>query len=205
MKPINVGRTILLCVIGGSADAIAYLRYDTFVGAMSGNTVLLGIGIVRQQYGDVLYHAAITAIFLIAIIFARAVLVAGVAVVVPLILTAIMLGGTELILGRWAVALAAAALGMQTAAVQRIGGVPVNTVFITGDLLRLGSAVPEAEQPRQGHRLAVLVTAWIAYAAGAAIGTATLHLVRHPMIVPAAVAFVAALVETYAKRVSRVR
>jgi len=40
---------VLLCVVGGSADAIAFLRYDTFVGAMTGNTVLLGIDLAEGK------------------------------------------------------------------------------------------------------------------------------------------------------------
>lgn len=43
MQPRDLERTVLLCVIGGSADAIAFLRYNAFVGAMTGNTVLLGM------------------------------------------------------------------------------------------------------------------------------------------------------------------
>ena len=110
-----------------------------------------------------------------------------------------MLGGSELIANPWSAAIAAAALGMQSAAVRRIGGVSINTVFITGNLVRLGSAVPEAAEPKQQTTLAVLSTAWIAYAAGAVIGALALHLIAHPMIAPAALALVAAIVEVTAR------
>ena len=49
MRPRDLVQTVLLCVTGGAADAISYLRYGTFVGAMSGNTVLLGIDLARRR------------------------------------------------------------------------------------------------------------------------------------------------------------
>ncbi len=109
-----------------------------------------------------------------------------------------MLGGSEFIAGHWSAAICAAALGMQSAAVRSVAGVPINTVFITGNLVRLGMAVPEASRPQQQATLAVLAMAWIAYAAGAAAGALALHLIDYPMIVPAVLALVAAIVETSA-------
>jgi uncharacterized membrane protein YoaK (UPF0700 family) len=52
--PRDLARTALLCLVGGSADAIAYLRFGTFVGAMTGNTVLLGINVVQGHAGPAL-------------------------------------------------------------------------------------------------------------------------------------------------------
>lgn len=199
MQPRDLGRTIVLCLIGGSADAISYLRYGTFVGAMTGNTVLLGIDFASRQLDDAGYHAGIIAVFLAAVIATQTVLKAKLPTSLPLFLAALMLGGSELIANPWSAAIAAAALGMQSAAVRRIGGVSINTVFITGNLVRLGSAVPEAAEPKQQTTLAVLSTAWIAYAAGAVIGALALHLIAHPMIAPAALALVAAIVEVTAR------
>ena len=88
-----------------------------------------------------------------------------------------MLGGSEFITDQWSAAICAAALGMQNAAVRSIAGVPINTVFITGNLVRLGTAVPEASAPQQQATLAVLTIAWIAYAAGAVAGALALHLI----------------------------
>ncbi len=199
MQPRDLGRTIVLCLIGGSADAISYLRYGTFVGAMTGNTVLLGIDFASWQLDDAGYHAGIIAVFLAAVIATQTVLRAKLPTSLPLFLAALMLGGSELIANPWSAAIAAAALGMQSAAVRRIGGVSINTVFITGNLVRLGSAVPESAEPKQHTTLAVLSTAWIAYAAGAVIGALALHLIPHPMIAPAALALVAAIVEVTAR------
>jgi uncharacterized membrane protein YoaK (UPF0700 family) len=196
----DLGRTILLCLVGGSADGISYLRYGTFVGAMTGNTVLLGIDITEGRPERALYHLAIVAVFLAAAILARVVIVSRMPVVVPLVVTAVMLGASELIVSEWGALLSAAALGLQNAAVRKIGGVSINTVFITGDLMQLASAVPQAPVPWQNREITFLTAAWFAYAVGAVLGGATLHLISYPMIVPAVLALVAAVVEGYVER-----
>jgi uncharacterized membrane protein YoaK (UPF0700 family) len=196
----DLTRTVLLCLVGGSADAISYLRYGTFVGAMTGNTVLLGIDVAEWQPERALYHASIVAVFLAAAIFARVVIVSRIPVIVLLVCTAMMLGASELIKGEWSALLSAAALGLQNAAVRKIGGVSINTVFITGDLMTLASAVPRATAPRQHREIFLLATAWLAYAVGAVLGGAALHLISYPMLVPTILAFVAALLEEYVQR-----
>ena len=200
MQPRDLGRTVLLCATGGSADAIAFLRYDTFVGAMTGNTVLLGIDLAEGNLDRAGFHLGIVAIFLVAVVVTEIALRLKIPPALPLVLTALMLGGSEFITDQWSAAICAAALGMQNAAVRSIAGVPINTVFITGNLVRLGTAVPEASAPQQQATLAVLTIAWIAYAAGAVAGALALHLIDYPMIVPAALALAAAVVEMSADR-----
>ena len=194
----DFGRTGLLCLTGGSADAVSFLRYGTFVGAMTGNTVLLGTDIVGGRPDRAIYHLCIIATFLIAVIVARASLLSRMPVAIPLLAGAVLLGATELIAGEWSALLAAAALGLQNATVPKIGGVSINTVFVTGDLFRLGSAVPRAGDPRHRNEVSLLTTAWIAYAAGAVLGAAALHFIAYPMIVPAVLAAAAAIIETRA-------
>lgn len=200
MQPRDLGRTVLLCATGGAADAIAFLRYDTFVGAMTGNTVLLGIDLAEGNLDRAGFHLGIVAIFLAAVVATEIALRLKIPPALPVALTALMLGGSEFITDQWSAAICAAALGMQNAAVRSIAGVPINTVFITGNLVRLGTAVPEASAPQQQATLAVLTIAWIAYAAGAVAGALALHLIDYPMIVPAALALAAAVVEMSADR-----
>ena len=195
MQPRDLGRTVLLCVIGGSADAISFLRYDAFVGAMTGNTVLLGIDLAKGNLDRAGFHLGIIATFLAAVIVTEIALKLKISPSLPLVLTALMLGGSEFITGQWSAVICAAALGVQNAAVRSIAGVPINTVFITGNLVRLATAVPDAAAPRQQATLAVLAIAWIAYAAGAVAGALALHLIDYPMIVPAVLALAAAIVE----------
>ncbi len=185
--------TVLLCLVGGSADAIAYLRFGTFVGAMTGNTVLLGIDIADKDWNEALYHFGIIAVFLLAVVATRAALLRRVPLSLALAVTVVALGASEFVHGAWSAAIGAAALGCQNAAVRKIGGVSINTAFITGDLVRLGSAVPRASEPAHRNELAVLATAWIAYAAGAVLGAAALHVIGYPMFVPATLALLAAI------------
>lgn len=196
----DLGRTVLLCLVGGAADGIAYLRFGTFVGAMSGNTVLLGIDLAEGRAERALYHLAIIVVFLIAVIVTRLALDRRMRVIVPLTLTALMLGVSGMIASQWGAVVSAAGLGLQNAAVRKIGGVPVNTAFITGDLVNLGSAVDEVSAPRRHHAVMVLATAWAAYAAGAVLGAAALHAITYPMIVPVVLALIAAIIETSVQR-----
>jgi uncharacterized membrane protein YoaK (UPF0700 family) len=198
--PRDLARTVLLCLTGGAADAIAYLRFGVFVGAMTGNTVWLGIDLVERQAERALYHITIVAVFLMAVIVARLALERKMPVIVPLTLTALMLGVSGLIASQWGAAVSAVALALQSAAVRKIGGVSINTAFITGDLVNLGSAVPEVGAPRRHHQVMVLATAWAAYAAGAGLGAAALHAISYPMIVPAVLALAAAILETFVQR-----
>ncbi len=200
MQPRDLGRTVLLCLVGGSADAIAFLRYNAFVGAMTGNTVLLGIDLAAGKFDRAGFHLGIVAVFLAAVVVTELALRLKIPPGLPLVLTALMLGGSEFIAGQWSAAICAAALGMQNAAVRNIAGVPINTAFITGNLVRLGTAVPEVAAPQRQATLAVLTMAWIAYAVGAGAGALALHLIEYPMIVPAVLAVAAAIVETSADR-----
>jgi uncharacterized membrane protein YoaK (UPF0700 family) len=200
MQPLDLSRTVLLCVVGGSADAIAFLRYDTFVGAMTGNTVLLGIDLAEDKLDRAGFHLGIVAVFLAAVIVTQTALKVRIPPSLLLLLTALMLGGSGFIASAWSAVICAAALGMQNAAVRTIAGVTINTVFITGNLVQLGAAVPAAPEPQRRATISVLTIAWIAYALGAAAGAAALHMIAYPMIVPAVMALVAAIVETSADR-----
>ena len=113
----------------------------------------------------------------------------------PLLLAAIMLGGSDSSPADGAPYDLCRSARHAKCHGSHIGGVLVNTVFITGDLVTLGAAVPEAADPRRQTTIAVMSTAWIAYAAGAIIGAVALHAIGHPMIVPAVLVLVAAGVE----------
>jgi uncharacterized membrane protein YoaK (UPF0700 family) len=199
MQARDIVRTVLLCATGGAAYAIAYLRYETFVGAMTGNTVLLGINLAQWRLDAAAYHLGIVAAFVAAVIVTRSAITREVPAAVPLLLTAMMLTASEFIPGHWSAAVAAIALGMQNAAVRNIAGVPLNTVFITGNLVQLGASVPHASDPESRMAIALLSAAWVAYAIGALIGALALHLIGHPMLVPAGLALIAMIAEALAE------
>jgi uncharacterized membrane protein YoaK (UPF0700 family) len=185
-------RTAVLGLVAGSADAIAYVRYGTFVGAMTGNTVLLGIDLFGEQFGRAAYHACIIAVFLSMVALTQTAKISRIPAAVLLTATAILLLVSETIRSEWSAAISAAALGVQDATVRTFAGVSVNTVFVTGDLVQLGTAMPGAAEPKQRRQVDVLATVWLAYAAGAILGAAAVSFVRYPMAVPAVLALIAA-------------
>ena len=120
---------------------------------MTGNTVLLGIDLAEGGFDRASFHLGIVAIFLVAVVVTEIALRLKIPPALPLVLTALMLGGSEFITDQWSAVICAAALGMQNAAVRSIAGVPINTVFITGNLVRLGTAVPEFRRRSIRRRL----------------------------------------------------
>jgi len=191
----DLGRTVLLCLAGGSADAISFLEYETFVGAMTGNTVLLGLDLAQGRFDRAGFHFGVIAAFFLAVVLTQAALKRGIPPSVPLVLTALLLAGSDFVAGAWSAVISAIALGLQSAAVRQIAGVSVTTVFVTGNLVRLGTAVPHAHEEGRQTTLAVLATAWLTYAIGAVIGATALRLIGYPMLVPAIFALAAAMVE----------
>jgi uncharacterized membrane protein YoaK (UPF0700 family) len=189
----DFGRTLLLCLIGGSSDAIAFWRFGAFVGAMSGNTVLLGIDLAMLDLQQAAYHACLIAVFLIAVSIGRIQILAQIGAGTTFFFTAPLFVIAGAIESKWGALITAAALGLQNSVVRTIGGVSVNTVFITGDLVQLGSALPEANKPEQKRQLTIHTTAWLSYAAGAVVGSVALRLMTYPMLIPAVLALAAAI------------
>jgi uncharacterized membrane protein YoaK (UPF0700 family) len=183
----------VLCLVGGSADGIAYLRYATFVGAMTGNTILLGIDLASGQFGRAVYHASIIAVFLSMVALTQTAKISKVPVAALLALTAGLLLVSGMVESEWSAAISAAALGMQNAAVRNFAGVSVNTVFVTGDLVRLGVAAPEVREAKQRTQVMVLAAAWLAYAIGALLGAAAFRYISYPMALPGVLALFAAI------------
>src|SRR5215472_7590499 len=166
----DLGRAALVCLTGGAADAISYLRFGTFVGAMTGSTVLLGIDIASYRIDQAIYHGGIIGVFFVAGMLTHFAQLHKVLATLPLLLAAVLLGASELVAGPWSATLCAAALAVQNAGVRQVGGVSLNSVFITGDLLSLGAAISRGKCPRRRKETAVLATGLVSYAAGALAG-----------------------------------
>jgi uncharacterized membrane protein YoaK (UPF0700 family) len=179
---------IAFAVIGGYADAIGYLRYRAFAGMMTGNTVLMGLALFRRAELPPWDYAGVLAIFFVAAIAAflllrhvpPALLLAGEAV---LILLADLLAGAP-----WAAIFLVAAMGVQNPVGARFG-VPINTTFITGDILRFAEGLTRRrsdKKPAAGEGFAIFGWVWLAYALGAALGVAAFRLVERPLLLPIA-------------------
>jgi uncharacterized membrane protein YoaK (UPF0700 family) len=175
----------LLCGVAGWVDAISYLRFDTFAGAMTGNTVLLGISVFKHSPGQAAFQLALIVVFLVFVTFAGAMSRLGVRPPMLLMVEGFLLVAASFSADRWIACLLAAAMGIQTSVVPRFMGASVNTVFITGNISRLGESLPEIlHQPEARARGRLLALAWLSYGAGAALGCAGLSLNRYAMLPP---------------------
>jgi uncharacterized membrane protein YoaK (UPF0700 family) len=180
----------VLAVIAGFADTIGYLRYQAFAGLMTGNTIILGIDLATSHWASAFFHGGIIAIFLLGVVVARAALRFGAQVWMVLTVASLLLASCCLVSERLAAFLLALAMGMQNSAANRFNGVALNTVFITGNLQKLGEGLiawiwPTEEGAPRSDGVAIFGLVWIAYAAGASIGAIANANLSYPLLIPA--------------------
>jgi uncharacterized membrane protein YoaK (UPF0700 family) len=169
----------LLCAVAGSVDAAAYLlRGQIFVANMTGNTVLLAISLLQRNPREAALRAGLVSAFLAGVVIVRLLarnagdrltktqrlVVLGIESLVLLMLAWKNAGAhTDLLL-----LLLGCVLGIQNGAFRYIGGLHLNTTFITGDLEKLGEAIIDPRDPLP--RVTAFLLSWIAYAGGALLG-----------------------------------
>jgi uncharacterized membrane protein YoaK (UPF0700 family) len=186
-RPLRAGwapmRAILLCLAAGYADAFGYLRLGgIFTANMTGNSVLLAIAAARRDAGQAAACGLVLAAFLAGALLAALLRRQLVDRRAPaLLLAALLLAAAALLplagLPAWPGWLLAAglalAMGLQGASLGRFGGTALQTVVVTGTLLRLAELMagvrPPAAAP-DSRPLALMAGAWLAYAGGALLG-----------------------------------
>jgi uncharacterized membrane protein YoaK (UPF0700 family) len=174
----------ILSGVAGWADAISYLKFHIFAGAMTGNTVLLGISVIKQSPGRAAYQLALIAVFVIFAAFTSSISKLGYRPSLLLMVESLFLVAASFGTDHWIACLMAAAMGIQTTVVPKFLGSTVNTVFITGNIGRLGEALPEIREPTARARVRLLSLTWLSYGIGAALGCAGLSLHRYVMLPP---------------------
>ena len=183
----------VLAVIAGYADTVGFLRFDAFAGLMTGNTILLGISLANAQLVRAAVYGAIIGTFLAGVLLSRVLLRLGAAQWMVLTVTSALHVACGLLGRRLAALLLALAMGMQNAAATRFGGVSLNTVFITGNLQKLGEGLvarlwhrrSRSAPPSDG--VAIFGLVWLSYALGAVLGALGTAFLAYPLLVPAAV------------------
>jgi uncharacterized membrane protein YoaK (UPF0700 family) len=185
-----------LTVVSAATDAISYLGLGhVFPANMTGNTVLLGIGLATGDLGGATRSATALGAFLLGAAATGAAVprVSRQAFLVVVAVETAMLGG---LCGWWTgiglaapagaaryglVALAGVAMGTQSAMVRTMG-VPVSTTYITGTWTALSAGVAARlrqssstdADPAPSHALqALVVAAYLATAAGAGLAYTT--------------------------------
>jgi uncharacterized membrane protein YoaK (UPF0700 family) len=221
-----------LSLAAGCVDAVGYLGLgQVFVANMTGNTVLLGLAIGQANVRGVLHAGTALAGFVLGV-------AAGAAIVerdpertswTPTVTAALglecvilvafaagwLLDGSEpsSVAVYLLIALAALAMGVQSAAVRRLQVADVSTTYITGTLTSLTartvrwlrSASPERAEDRiiltepSERGLPLTADVWLAYGVGAIIGGAA-ELLWEPAALLLPVAAVAGVVVLMAAR-----
>jgi uncharacterized membrane protein YoaK (UPF0700 family) len=180
----------LLAIIAGYADTIGYLHFNAFAGLMTGNTIFLGIEVATGEFKRAAFHFMIIVAFLVGVIASRALLRHGMEAWQALVVTSLMLVLCSFVSKDFGAVLLALAMGNQNAAANRFNGVALNTVFITGNLQKLGEELVHWVWPHENVRSdgsAIYALVWFSYALGAAVGAAADAFVKLPLLVPALV------------------
>lgn len=185
---------VTLTAVAGFADAHIFLNVvEVFVANQSGNLVLLGMGVGEGRWSAALRHAVAIVAFAFGVAVVTRIydwrrrsgqrlrpdLVLGTEALLLLLVTGWIAldddGGAAIVVYPVLV-VGAFAMGLQTAALLRVGAVAVATTYATGSVARLGSEGALALEPSdspdtRAHRrsLVVLVSIVAAYAGGAAL------------------------------------
>jgi uncharacterized membrane protein YoaK (UPF0700 family) len=180
----TVWQACLLAVVGGYADAVGFLTFNAFAGAMTGNTVLLGIALAGDRLGDAAQSAGIIAAFLVgvaaSVLLRRITPIAG---ILFLEMAAIVLAA--LVSPLAAAPTLALAMGLQNAAMTRFAGGSINTVFLTGNLqtlVRTALAGRQQDRPAGRDTILLVTTFWLAYLAGIIAGALAWRWTAHPLL-----------------------
>lgn len=182
---------LLLCAVAGYADAVGYLQAGVFAANMTGNSVLLAIGLAQGQWALSAERAITVGCFFGGAVLGRLLLRwAGQRVSAPLLAEALLLGAALWSEPRHALVvwLMAAAMGVQASAMTRFNGAALSTVVMTSTLARLARAAADAlvapfgmKTPAVAEPVALLLGTWLAYALGAAVATLLLPRLAAPL------------------------
>jgi uncharacterized membrane protein YoaK (UPF0700 family) len=168
---------VALSFAAGSLDALSFLLLShVFVAFMTGNTVLLGLGIGLGQTGQALHSLDALVCFCLGVVASSlaagrrglthpwpvamtATLVVEAALLVALAVTWTAARAPSDPVSYLLVGCAAAAMGLQSAGVQQLGIPGVSTTFVTGTLTSALSRI-----------VALLAPRWVAFRPGSAAG-----------------------------------
>ncbi len=171
---------LLLTGAAGYVDAISYLALGrVFTANMTGNTVLFGLAIVQGDGGAVVRTALALGAFIGGTAIGAWLVHRGespgewprgvtLALGFECVLLAALAGDrSSMLVGR--VALAALAMGVQSAAARRLNVFGIATTFMTGTITSLVSLIARhgIGPTAMGHGKRVLATAWAMYVVGA--------------------------------------
>ncbi|MDP2332150.1 MAG: YoaK family protein [Reyranella sp.] len=177
----------VLAIVAGYADAVGFLAFGAFAGAMTGNTVLLGIALAGADFGAAAQSAVIILSFLVGVA-ASAVLGRKLPLVAIFSIEAVAIVAAALIAPLVAAPVLAFAMGLQNATMTRFAGASLNTVVLTGNLQKmmqgfLGRFAGSTKPPKSDAvESAMIGGLWIAYLGGVVAGALAHHWITHPLL-----------------------
>jgi uncharacterized membrane protein YoaK (UPF0700 family) len=220
-----------LAAVAGYVDAAGYLSLNVFTAHMSGNSARLGVYLARHGFHDALVVVFAVGVFVVSIAVGVLIMEVGtragwpamdsILLIIEAVLLAVftVIGGCAQVHGAVPprpalrfyalVACAVAAIGLQTASLQRISGQTVRTAYVSGMLTGLADELAAVAVARRippgrasyirdelgrgkesvsGGRMLLIMSVWFAYVAGGT-GGALLHQVwqLHSLALPSAV------------------
>jgi uncharacterized membrane protein YoaK (UPF0700 family) len=204
---VKAGVALLLTLAAGFVDIVGFLSvYHAFTAQMTGNTVHLGHWLAQRNWSGAGMTAATVAAFVLGSIVGRVVIeiasrrrmrsVASVTLALEVLLIAgfifIVTGASGAHPEPLLIAMLAAAMGVQTATLTRVGPLTIHTTFLTGMLNKLAQMMAHAvfhtydllrtrlKDERGAHRDlqhealrqgSFLFAVWLCYLAGAVTGS----------------------------------
>jgi uncharacterized membrane protein YoaK (UPF0700 family) len=170
-----------------------------FAANMTGNTVLLPLTAIEGRWREAGDHALSLGAFTAGAVAAALMVRAGASPALPLLVEALLLAWLGLASADRiaAIGLLSLAMGLQGAAVLTYAGIPLSSVVVTGNLVRLASVTATAllgapaDRPPRAH-VALPFLTWAAYAGGAAIGVLVYRLSGNAAFLGAAATALAA-------------
>lgn len=182
----------VLCLIAGFVDAVGYLDLGhVFTANMTGNTVLLGVALVKADWIALSYAGTIAA-FAVGVVTSTLLKLARTPLPLLLGLAGLLLLSTAIARPAQFTSLAVLAfvMGLQGGAISTFSGIRLPTVVVTSTLVNLidglvrrglAQTEPQAPPPSQIRHLAA---AWIAYGAGGAAAVIAKSHLTIPLVVP---------------------
>jgi uncharacterized membrane protein YoaK (UPF0700 family) len=227
-----------LTFCAGFVDIVGFLTvYQVFTAHITGTSVHMAEQLIKGKWAEAALGAIVVGAFLLASVLGRVVIELGARVGIKRIASIAFSIEALLIAFVWpvqslarssgsphtavsvALVMLAAAMGLQTAALTRVGPLTVHTTFVTGMLNRLAEVVTGmifrsqdlhraiTNSTREEHRLKLvgelressfLCAIWLLYVAGAASGTALAELWNaKALYVPVCVLLAAITVDQY--------
>lgn len=186
---------MILGLVAGYVDAYGFLRYQTYVSFMSGNTTQAGFRFGLGQFVAAIPHILALLAFVTGVFAGTLLLHSGVrrphrwlfSSVALLLLASIAVTLLSGILALASIMVLSMAMGFMNTTLSRVGRQTINLVFVTGTLNNMArnfalalkkEPLPDSQGPWDSHsrRGMMLLRTWMSFLVGAVVASALIAL-----------------------------